>query len=239
MRHYNLGKNNGSWKGGHTLVKHFCIDCGKPISYRSIRCRKCNQRKKISSGELTFRGRHHKESTKKRMQGKSNGMFGVHRFGKDCPFFGHHHTEEWKKLHSGKNAPNWKGGISSLQVRIKALPEYKEWRLAVFHRDYFTCQICGTKSEKGNSIEAHHRPKLFAEIFAEFLQEYNQFSPHDDKDTLVRLAMNYKPFWDIDSGLTLCKKCHKLARENKLGLAMEKIAKDLKDISLRKEGDDK
>jgi len=29
-----------------------------------------------------------------------------------------------------------------------------------------------------------------------------------DKETLVRLAITYEPFWDIDNGETLCIDCH-------------------------------
>lgn len=52
--------------------------------------------------------------------------------------------------------------------------------------------------------------KSFYKILQEFLQTYNQFSPIEDKETLVRLAINYTPFWDINNGITLCTDCHKL-----------------------------
>ncbi len=46
-------------------------------------------------------------------------------------------------------------------------------------------------------------------ILEEFLREYSRFSPIEDKETLVRLAVTYKPFWDLNNGITLCKNCHK------------------------------
>ena len=103
---------------------------------------------------------------------------------------------------------NWKGGISSLECIIRTLLEYKQWRREVFKRDYWTCQECGYK---GKSIEAHHK-RQFAKLLQEFLQEYNQFSPIEDKETLVRLAIKWKPFWNIYNGQTLCKGCHNLTK---------------------------
>ena len=157
-------------------------------------------------------------------KGENNPMFGVHlhHFGKEAPFYGKYHSSVTKKNLSdilsgknnpmygvhrqGKDNPNWRGGITSLAKRIRLLPEYVQWRLKVFQRDNFTCQSCG--DDKGGNLHAHHSVKPFAEILAEFLQEYDQFSPYDDKDTLVRLAMKYDPFWDITNGVTICKKCH-------------------------------
>lgn len=81
-------------------------------------------------------------------------------------------TQEWKDKiaasmkgkHSADKNPAWKGGIS--HKNREARRELKQWRLAVFHRDDFTCQDCGAK---GN-LNAHHLksfadyPKLRLEI---------------------------------------------------------------------------
>ena len=99
----------------------------------------------------------------------------------------------------------WKGGITPLRFRITQLIEYKDWRKKVFHRDNYTCRDC---EQKGGRLMAHHK-KEFSLLLQEFLNEYNQFSPIEDKETLIRLAITYKPFWDTDNGKTLCKKCHK------------------------------
>ncbi len=100
--------------------------------------------------------------------------------------------------------PQWKGGVTPINIMIRNSLENKQWIKKVFERDYYTCQKCNNESH--NSI-AHHK-KSFSLILKEFLQEYNQFSPLEDKETLMRLAINYKPFWDINNGQTLCKECH-------------------------------
>lgn len=110
----------------------------------------------------------------------------------------------------GHKPTYWKGGITPLGVSIRNLLEYKQWRHKVFVRDGFACVEC---HGGGGRLNAHHI-KPFADILEEFLQEYNQFSPYDDKDTLVRLAIKYEPFWDVDNGITLCKEFHKKIRKN-------------------------
>lgn len=79
----------------------------------------------------------------------------------------------------GKNNPNWKGGISPEYHIIRTSNEYKEWRLAVYKRDNFTCVWCG--NNKSGQLTADHI-KPFA-IFPE-----------------LRL--------EVSNGQTLCKKCH-------------------------------
>jgi len=53
---------------------------------------------------------------------------------------------------SGENAPNWQGGITSINARKRGRKEYKLWREAVYLRDNFTCQKCGVK----NGLRAYH-----------------------------------------------------------------------------------
>jgi len=106
---------------------------------------------------------------------------------------------------------NIKNRIKLVQQRKKyfrRLFEYKQWRTEVYQRDNYTCQECFIR---GNYLHADHK-KAFVILFQEFLQEYNQFSPFEDKEILVRIAINYKSFWNIDNGQTLCKDCHKLTK---------------------------
>jgi hypothetical protein len=120
----------------------------------------------------------------------------------------------------GKKAPNWKGGRTSLVLRIRALKKFKNWRDTIYKRDNYTCQECGYRNGNGRYIplNAHHI-KSFKKVLKEFLQEYNQFSPMEDKETLIRLAIKWQPFWDINNGQTLCEKCHDLT---KIGRRSEK-----------------
>jgi predicted DNA-binding protein YlxM (UPF0122 family) len=109
----------------------------------------------------------------------------------------------------GKDHHNWKGGITPLRNDIHNLTEYSNWISEVYRRDNYTCQDCGARSGNGKTVilEAHHI-KEFKDILKEFLQIYKQFSPIEDKETLVRLAISYQPFWDIINGKTLCYECH-------------------------------
>lgn len=84
------------------------------------------------------------------------------------------------RLRKGENSPNWKGGITPVNERIRNSLEYSLWRKAVFQRDNYTCIWCGNKTS--GSLNADHiKPfSLFPEL---------------------RFA--------IDNGRTLCKDCHK------------------------------
>lgn len=95
---------------------------------------------------------------------------------------------------SGDKHPNWQGGITPENLRIRRCREYKLWRTAVFERDNYTCVFCGIR---GGYLEADH-----IKSFAHYPE--------------LRLA--------IDNGRTLCKKCHrttesysKNTRKNKCG----------------------
>ena len=125
-------------------------------------------------------------------------------------------TEFKKGQNMGSENLCWKGGITPLCGIIRGIPENKQWRDTIFQRDNYTCQKCGIHSGNGKTVylEAHHI-KPFAQILSEFLQEYNQFSPIDDKEILVRLAFNYKPFWNIDNGKTLCEDCHNNTKQGR------------------------
>lgn len=78
---------------------------------------------------------------------------------------------------------NWKGGVAKKHERHRRVLIYREWRLAVFRRDHFTCQACGAKSEKGSkpTLHAHH------------IKPYSKFPE-------LRFS--------VENGQTLCRECH-------------------------------
>ena len=88
----------------------------------------------------------------------------------------------WSKFYSGKNSPEY-NHEKSLDERLKDRKyiEYYEWRKQVYERDNYTCQSCG--DDKGGNLVAHHKLN---------------YSEHETLKT------------DIDNGITLCNKCHKL-----------------------------
>ena len=123
---------------------------------------------------------------------------------------------QWKKGDTRANKNwNWKGGITPLSSMIRHSQESMEWKIKIFKRNNYICQKC---FQRGNSLHIHHI-KHFALILQEFLQTYSQFSPIEDKETLVRLAITYKPFWDIDNGITLCEECHLQKKQGTVGIS--------------------
>ena len=112
--------------------------------------------------------------------------FGESRMGENNPFYGKHCNN------SGENNPNWKGGRTSLRRRIRNSFKYRQWRSDIFTRDDFTCQKC---SHRGGELHSHHI-KPFVLIF-----ELN------DIMTLEQ-ALECSELWDINNGITYCKKCH-------------------------------
>ena len=111
-------------------------------------------------------------------------------------------NQHWKFV---KNRPtkdkhhNWKGGVSSVRKQFWDSAKYRNWRKKIFERDNYTCQNCKTK---GVFLEAHHikeREKIWQENNIKTLED----------------AFNCKELWNINNGITLCRKCHNLTKNGK------------------------
>ena len=120
------------------------------------------------------------------------------------------HAQEWKELMSkkmmGENGPNWQGGITLLNFKVRNSFRYRQWRSDIFERDNYTCQECGKNK---CWIEAHHI-KMFSIIMKE-----NNIKSFDD-------AITCEELWNLNNGITLCKECHRI--ENKKQMINNKNA---------------
>ena len=81
----------------------------------------------------------------------------------------------------GSNHYNWRGGITKENMQIRQSEEMKQWRLAVFTRDNFTCTLCGCG--RSGLLEADH------------IQPFSLFPE-------LR--------FEVSNGRTLCQRCHEL-----------------------------
>lgn len=74
-------------------------------------------------------------------------------------------SEKCRAAHNfiGNKNPNWKGGITPENQRLRHLPKYFLWRKTVFERDNYTCQWC---QKRGGRLHADHlRPfALFPDL---------------------------------------------------------------------------
>ena len=192
----------------------------------------------LKGSKHPFYGKHHSEETKQKISNTKSGVKCPNRKklseenrkklseahkGLISPMLGRHYSREHKQKLSeshkgikqsekskrkrsdalkgkriGKDNPNWKGGTTSVLMKLRNSIEYNRWRSNVFIRDNFICQKCGSN---GGHLEAHHKKP-----FSKLLKEVRKYLP------LLNLydgAMIYTPLWNIQNGITLCKKCHR------------------------------
>lgn len=84
-----------------------------------------------------------------------------------------------KSLICGDKHPNWQGGKTKINTKIRNSAEYREWRKSVFVRDNYTCQMCFVQ---GGLLHADH---------------IKQFAYYPE----LR--------FELSNGRTLCVPCHK------------------------------
>ena len=83
---------------------------------------------------------------------------------------------------------------TGLRLSIRHLVDSKNWRVAVFERDNYTCQDCG---QIGGKLNADHIKK-FSHIIS------------DNRITNLDEAKECSELWDLENGRTLCFECHLL-----------------------------
>ena len=75
---------------------------------------------------------------------------------------------------------NWgRNSVVNNKQHLRFIPEYKEWRKAVFERDNYTCQHC---LQRGCRLNAHH---------------------------IMPFARYPELRFSVNNGISLCESCHK------------------------------
>jgi hypothetical protein len=71
-------------------------------------------------------------------------------------------------------------GVIIRELNVK---QHNKWRNSVMSRDKYTCKRCGYKGSRKKDIQAHH----------------------------IKTFANYPTLrYEVNNGITLCKKCHRL-----------------------------
>lgn len=175
------GKDNPHWKGGNSR----CLVCDKLLASRYAKhCRE------------------HRPTTKKTRMIHRKQMLGntfrkgINPWNKGIPYLAIQGDKNpnWGKF--GPAHPKWTGK-TPLRKSLRDCKPYKDWRIAIFRRDNYTCQICRVH---GGYLEADHYPDGFAYII-----QKNNINTFKD-------GIKCKSLWDISNGRTLCRKCHDKTR---------------------------
>lgn len=176
---------------------------GNNVDYRKVDkiCPNCSKKirtwKKYCSQKCYFQARAIKKRHETRSCKKCQAPFEVnlkmieHGWGKGifCSRACHNTTpkpqafrDAVSRAMTGNKHPNWKGGIMKGR-KERNHAAYKDWRLAVFSRDHYTCIDCGIKNGLGKTVELH---------------------AHHLKSWLMFPEQRYL----VENGVTLCADCH-------------------------------
>lgn len=130
--------------------------------------------------------------------GEKNPMFG-----KKASKETREKMSEKRRLRVGSKSPAWKGGVSSVNKRVKGIIHRRHnWYHNVYKRDNWQCTMCGSRHQ----IDAHHIEPVNKII--KRLCESRTFTNDDEK---VAWLANHPDLVDSDlkNGTTLCRECHK------------------------------
>lgn len=208
----------------------YCRECGKETSQGSTRCRSCyNESCRISSicenCGITFerikgwfcnnyKGRFcsnkcriewRKQNSEKNIKLKCDYCnIGFERYKSQIRgehnFCSYSCTGKWNTENkTGIQSSFYIDGRTPLIKRVKRCQRYHKWQKNIYKKADYKCQECG----KTDYIHAHHI-KPFREIFDIFMI----VNKKTKKKELYKAALNYKPFWNINNGITLCCECH-------------------------------
>jgi 5-methylcytosine-specific restriction endonuclease McrA len=147
-------------KKTQTKKTYECKDCKEPTTKNRMFCVTCSP-KENSKTEINCKICNEKvETYKSRLRVYCS---------KECQFIDY----------KNEGNPNYIDGRTPENKKIRNSKKYKDWRIAVFQRDNYTCVIC---KKVGNQLNADH------------------IKPFCNYPELR---------FDLDNGRTLCEPCHK------------------------------
>jgi len=194
------GKNGPGWKGGG--IKKTCIICKKEFTIGVANSNNgegkfCSHKCKGDWQSINYKGDKSlcwKPKIKKTCIECGKPFKTKSNHSKFCS-----QKCYWDSLskRKGDKTSNWQGGITPIIQKIRNSEKYNKWRQEVFVKDNFTCHKCNTR---GGYLHAHHI-KGFSVII-------NEIKANLPLLGLYEASMIYTPLWDIQNGVTLCKKCH-------------------------------
>lgn len=105
----------------------------------------------------------------------------------------------------GDKHPNWKGGITPLNLLLREFFHTNQVP-KIAERDHYICQLCGK-----THVPLHvHHIEGFSSIVSEICAEYPDLLPDNPKDrmTLYNIITHDQRFLDEDNLITFCRDCH-------------------------------
>jgi len=155
--------------------------------------------------DSNFKGKKHSKETKLKiseaLKGKTPSKEVREKLSKIMTL--QRNTDEWKEKYGGKNSSQWRGGITTLNTKIRLSKKSDWWRKEIFARDNYTCIWCGATSGNGKKVV------LNADHIIPFSKIMEKLRFEQGVDNLFEKAMNYELLWDTNNGRTLCVDCHK------------------------------
>ena len=164
-------------------MKLNCLNCGKEI-------RKAKSQVEAGEGKYCSRSCYAQaQKGKDPFVGKVRGSKKRVRVQIDCAVCGKRFETVPSKIGVRKYCSNscylkdHKAKVENIK-QLRDSIEYRMWRIAVYKRDYFKCQVCGSV---GKDLVAHH---------------------------IKPVSLNPHLVLSMDNGITLCVKCHKLVHKS-------------------------